>query len=320
MAEQELLGILCLKVSSDPTDQQRALSYIDQASRENFPEFVKQLATILANPQNVAFARQVAGLQLNDVLILNEGGRKILDQQRWDSLPEDIKNHVKQFIIQTLGTESRPSSATQCIAAIASAEIPNRQWLNVIDILKANVTTPESSELLKESSLETIGYIFQSLPPSFMEPLANKVLNAIVVGMREAEGSMYVKLAATGALYNLLKATYDNFQNETERNSIMEHVCRVVSTGSAANQNVHERLLALENKRRFSVRTIPLGKHRSVKGNLKWVSSQSGYWGSICTAIALGMDNSLERDFWIGAAIFLGIFTIVPYFILYCTK
>jgi len=269
MAEQELLGILCLKVSSDPTDQQRALSYIDQASRENFPEFVKQLATILANPQNVAFARQVAGLQLNDVLILNEGGRKILDQQRWDSLPEDIKNHVKQFIIQTLGTESRPSSATQCIAAIASAEIPNRQWLNVIDILKANVTTPESSELLKESSLETIGYIFQSLPPSFMEPLANKVLNAIVVGMREAEGSMYVKLAATGALYNLLKATYDNLENE---------------------------------------------------GNLKWVSSQSGYWGSICTAIALGMDNSLERDFWIGAAIFLGIFTIVPYFILYCTK
>jgi importin subunit beta-1 len=80
--------------------------------------------------------------------------------------------------------------------------------------LKANVTTPESSEQVKEASLETLGYICQALPPSCMEAFANNVLTAIVFGMREAETSMYVKLAATTALLNSLDFTHVNFQNE----------------------------------------------------------------------------------------------------------
>ncbi|KAI6182665.1 Importin-beta protein [Aphelenchoides bicaudatus] len=166
MAEAELLAILSRTISSDPTDQQRALSYIEQASQQNFPEFVKQLSTILANTQNVAFARQAAGLQLKNTLASNDDDRRLVYQQRWLALPEDIRNYVKQCITATLGTETRPSSAAQCIAAIASVEIPHGQWATVIDVLKANVTNADSPEALKEASLETLGYICQSLPSS----------------------------------------------------------------------------------------------------------------------------------------------------------
>jgi importin subunit beta-1 len=130
------------------------------------------------------------------------------------TLSDDVKNYVKQCVVQTLGTETRPSSAAQCISAIASVEIPQGQWVDVIDVLKANVTNPESPESLKEASLETLGYICQALPPSCMETFANNVLTAIVFGMREAETSMYVKLAATNALLNSLDFTHMNFQNE----------------------------------------------------------------------------------------------------------
>lgn len=90
--------------------------------------------------------------------------------------------------------------------------------MEVIDVLKANVTTPQSTEPVKEASLETLGYICQSLPSSCMEAFANNVLTAIVFGMREAETSMHVKLAATTALFNSLDFTHVNFQNEVTYN------------------------------------------------------------------------------------------------------
>ncbi|VDK19825.1 unnamed protein product [Anisakis simplex] len=38
-----------------------------------------------------------------------------------------LKNFIKQNVVQTLGTEPfRPSIAAQCVAAIACAEIPSQ--------------------------------------------------------------------------------------------------------------------------------------------------------------------------------------------------
>lgn len=65
-------------------------------------------------------------------------------------------------MVGTLGTESqRPSSAAQCVAYIAVAEISQNQWLEVIQKLVENVTRQgaPNGELLKEASLEAVGYI-----------------------------------------------------------------------------------------------------------------------------------------------------------------
>lgn len=67
-------------------------------------------------------------------------------------------------MLQTLGTETyRPSSASQCVAGIACAEIPVSQWPELIPQLVANVTDPSSTEHMKESTLEAIGYICQDI-------------------------------------------------------------------------------------------------------------------------------------------------------------
>lgn len=67
-------------------------------------------------------------------------------------------------MIRTLGTEAEHyRSAAQCVAYIASTEIPQNLWPDVIPTLVANVTNAQATESLKESSLEALGYICEEL-------------------------------------------------------------------------------------------------------------------------------------------------------------
>jgi len=56
-----------------------------------------------------------------------------------------------------------PSTAAQCVAHIACAELPQGSWPEMMTVLTTNVTNPNSTEMLKESSLEAVGYICQDI-------------------------------------------------------------------------------------------------------------------------------------------------------------
>lgn len=61
-------------------------------------------------------------------------------------------------ILAAIGTEnSRPSSAAQCVAYVAVAELSVGQWNDLIPILVENVVNAQSTELKKEATLEAIG-------------------------------------------------------------------------------------------------------------------------------------------------------------------
>lgn len=70
--------------------------------------------------------------------------------------------------MESLGTETiRPSSAAQCVAYIACAELPHNLWPELIPLLTQNVTNINSTELVKEATLESIGYICQDIVSVF---------------------------------------------------------------------------------------------------------------------------------------------------------
>ncbi len=130
-----------------------------------------------------------------------------------------------------LGTESlRPSSAAQCVAYVAVTELPHGQWPNLMTTLVANVINERSTEMERESTLETIGYILQDINAGILEPQSNAILTAIIHGMRKTEPSNHVRLAATTALLNSLEFTKANFEKESERNFIMEVVCEATQS------------------------------------------------------------------------------------------
>lgn len=109
-----------------------------------------------------------AGLQLKNCLTSKDLELKQEYQQRWLTFPPDLRSYIKKNILAALGTETiRPSSAAQCVAYVAVAELPVSQWPELISVLVANVTAANSTEMVREATLETIGYICQDIVSSF---------------------------------------------------------------------------------------------------------------------------------------------------------
>ena len=86
-----------------------------------------------------------------------------------------------------------------------------KQWTDLIDQLSVNVTRPDSTPMMREASLEALGYICQDVRDL---PHAGPILTAIVHGMREEETSNTIRLAATTALLNSLDFAKHSFENE----------------------------------------------------------------------------------------------------------
>ncbi len=187
---------------------------------------MKSLSEALSNINNDAVIRMAAALQLKNHLTSKDVDIRQQVQNRWLSFPENVRNYIKQNVVNALGTEnSRPSSAAQCVAYIAVAELPQNLWPDLMPLLTQNVTNLSSTEMMKESTLEAIGYVCQDIDPDHLVSQSNNILTAIVHGMRKDEPSNHVKLAATNALHNSLEFTKANFDKDSERHFIMQVVC-----------------------------------------------------------------------------------------------
>ncbi|NP_001191603.1 importin beta 1 [Aplysia californica] len=227
----DLIKILEKTVSPDTNELESAQQFLETAAAQNLPELLKQLSDILKHGGNSPVARMQAGLQLKNTLYSKDQTIKAQYQQRWLSFPEDVRNHVKQNVLATLGTETvRPSSAAQCVAYIACAELPHKLWPDLIVNCTRNVINPASTEMMKESTLDAVGYICQDIDPEILQPQSNDILTAIVHAMKKEEPSNHVRLAATNALLNSLEFTKDNFEKETERHLIMQVVCEATQS------------------------------------------------------------------------------------------
>jgi importin subunit beta-1 len=131
----DLNQILGKTVSSDQTELQAAQQYLEQLAQNNLPEFLKSLSEALSNINNDAVIRMAAALQLKNHLTSKDVDIRQQVQNRWLSFPENVRNYIKQNVVNALGTEnSRPSSAAQCVAYIAVAELPQNLWPDLMPL------------------------------------------------------------------------------------------------------------------------------------------------------------------------------------------
>jgi len=117
-------------------------------------------------------------------------------------------------------------SAAQFIAAIAAIEIPRNLWPELMPALVQNVG--EGADHQKQASLTTIGFICETEDAVFREKLpehSNAILTAVVQGARKEEPNLDVRNAAISALGDSLEFVRNNFDNEGERNYIMQVIC-----------------------------------------------------------------------------------------------
>eukprot|EP00123_Amoebidium_parasiticum_P016581 comp23506_c0_seq1/m.39386 comp23506_c0_seq1/g.39386 ORF comp23506_c0_seq1/g.39386 comp23506_c0_seq1/m.39386 type:complete len:883 (-) comp23506_c0_seq1:641-3289(-) len=222
-----IVEVLQQTISPDQNARLAATQYLENAAQQNMPMFLGALAVELAKESNPELARQAAGLQLKNQLTSKDDNQRIALHQRWLGIDAQTRNEIKAQLLHALNSSSKGVGATsaQAVAAMAMAELPQGQWMELVPSLLQFATDPNSSENLKQATLETIGYMCEEIDPSILLHYANPILTAIINGMRKEEPSNSVKLAATTALLNSLEFIKNNFDNDGERNYIMQVVC-----------------------------------------------------------------------------------------------
>jgi importin subunit beta-1 len=83
---------------------------------------------------------------------------------RWLGLDAKIRNEIKEFVLRGLHSEQVKAGtvAAQSVAAIATVELPQGQWPDLIEILLRFVNTGTSIPL-RQSTLSAIGFICEAL-------------------------------------------------------------------------------------------------------------------------------------------------------------
>ncbi|CAB11082.1 Importin subunit beta-1 [Schizosaccharomyces pombe] len=228
---------LAQTLSPDANVRLNAEKQLENAARTDFAQYMVLLAQELANDNSMPYIRMAAGLALKNAITAREEARKLEYQQLWQSLPVEIKQQVKSLALQTLGSSEHQAgqSAAQLVAAIAAYELATNQWPDLMVTLVANVGEGQPSAL-KQHSLQTIGYICESVSPEVLSAQSNAILTAVVAGARKEEPDAAVRLAALGALYDSLEFVRENFNNEYERNYIMQVVCEATQSPEASIQ------------------------------------------------------------------------------------
>lgn len=120
-------------------------------------------------------------------------------------------------------------TAALVIGKVAAIELPAKQWNELISTLLNNMSQQPPNGGLKQSTLEALGYVCEEMGELKDDVLGqeevNSVLTAVVQGMRADETDSTVRLAATQALFNALEFAHNNFENDNERNYLMQVVC-----------------------------------------------------------------------------------------------
>ncbi|KZT05199.1 ARM repeat-containing protein [Laetiporus sulphureus 93-53] len=229
--------LLANTLSPDANIRQDATQKLENASRENYPAYMLMLSSELVNENSPQHVRSAAGLALKNALTARESARQLEFSNRWLAVDNDTRNKVKQQALMALGSLDAKIGgiAAQFVAAVATVELPQGQWQELISILLGFVQNQPNVNL-KVSALQTIGYICESIKPEVLSMRSNEILTAVIHGARKEEPSPEVQLAAIKALNNSLEFVRDNFEREGERNYIMQVMCEATQASSVPVQ------------------------------------------------------------------------------------
>jgi importin subunit beta-1 len=139
-------------------------------------------------------------------------------------LDAEFKEQIKTAILATLASPKAlvRNQVANILSAIASIEIPRKEWDSLIPNLCNNSTSEDNN--IKMASLTTLGYICEELDP---EDLSNELKNSIILALTNnisdtgpIESS---KLSIKALLYSVPYVS-PNFQKPEERDFIMQKI------------------------------------------------------------------------------------------------
>lgn len=215
------------------TQAEQALA---QAEHSNYGQFALALANELATEGKDITVRQLAGIHLKNLYVAKEETLQQSKHQAWMSMDAQARSSVKTVLLQTIASKEAIArhTAAQACSEIAAVELPYSQWPEFLDTLMLNVTSPEISDPVKETSLECLGFTCERIGaldhvPDMDPAITDRMLTAIVEGIR-ADRPDSIRYSAATALRNSLLFTRKNMEVEAERNMIMKAICEAAQS------------------------------------------------------------------------------------------
>ncbi|KAK3634299.1 karyopherin Kap95 [Elasticomyces elasticus] len=308
--------VLEATLAVDAATRTQAETQLTQAAEADFQGYLTTLSRELANEQASPQVRMAAGLALKNSFTARDYVRLKEVQNRWETQIEPaVKTQVKEYALQTLssGDNRAGLSAAQFIASIAAIELPREQWPQLMHTLVENVGN--GNPQTKQSSLTTIGFICESEDQDLRDSLAqhsNAILTAVVQGARKEESNNDIRNAAMSALGDSLEFVRTNFENEGERNYIMQVICEATQADDHRIQQgaygCLNRIMALYyEKMRFYMEKALFGLTiQGMKNDEEDVAKLAvEFWCTVCEEeISIEDDNSQAE----------GSETLRPYF------
>ena len=175
----------------------------------------------LGNESKVAESRFLAAILFKNTINSNDEGIKDV----WLNYDAETKKTIKNIVVATLASNNKKvrKGAAQAVSAIASVEIPRREWPEIIDVLSTNALGQNID--FKLASLETLGYICEELEISHLEIVEiDLVLSALVSNIISTVENDDIKFSAVRALLQTLRFCQKNFKTDNERQSLMDHI------------------------------------------------------------------------------------------------
>ncbi|KAK0876604.1 karyopherin Kap95 [Friedmanniomyces endolithicus] len=296
--------VLEATLAADAATRTQAETQLTQAAEADFQGYLTTLSRELANEQASPQVRMAAGLALKNSFTARDYVRLKEVQNRWETqIDPSVKTQVKDYVLQTLSSSDNRAglSAAQFIASIAAIELPREQWPQLMGILVENVGS--GNPRTKQSSLTTIGFICESEDQDLRDSLAahsNAILTAVVQGARKEEPNNDIRNAAITALGDSLEFVRTNFENEGERNYIMQVICEATQADdNRIQQGAYgclNRIMALYyEKMRFYMEKALFGLTiQGMKNDEEDVAKLAvEFWCTVCEEeISIEDDNS----------------------------
>ncbi|KAK0363409.1 karyopherin Kap95 [Friedmanniomyces endolithicus] len=296
--------VLEATLAADAATRTQAETQLTQAAEADFQGYLTTLSRELANEQASPQVRMAAGLALKNSFTARDYVRLKEVQNRWETqIDPSVKTQVKDYALQTLSSSDNRAglSAAQFIASIAAIELPREQWPQLMGILVENVGS--GNPRTKQSSLTTIGFICESEDQDLRDSLAahsNAILTAVVQGARKEEPNNDIRNAAITALGDSLEFVRTNFENEGERNYIMQVICEATQADdNRIQQGAYgclNRIMALYyEKMRFYMEKALFGLTiQGMKNDEEDVAKLAvEFWCTVCEEeISIEDDNS----------------------------
>lgn len=300
----EITQYLLAAQSPDAKIRNEAETALGQFRDQNLPGFLLSLSVELSNDGKPTESRRLAGIVLKNSLDAKEAATKDHLVQQWVAIDISFKSQIKNSLLNTLGSSAREAShtAAQVVAKIASIEIPRKEWHELVGLLLAHMTQPDRPASLKQATLEALGYVCEEIShEDLVQDEVNAVLTAVVQGMNVSEQNSDVRLAATRALYNALDFAQTNFDNEMERNYIMNVICDAALANEIEIRKAAFECLVSIASTYYEILEPYMQKifeltSNAVKGDEEAVALQAvEFWSSICDEELDIQDNEVPE-------------------------